>query len=385
MKNNYPFIFVHGTLGYGDNDFVSKLANYWGLSTGNLIKNLNQKGLESYAPSLGGLTGLWDRCCDLYARLVGGTVDYGKAHSEKYGHPRFGKTYKEPLIKNFDEKHKINLIGSSFGGPNVILFSSLMAYGSKEEREVTDENDLSPLFKGGHGKYINSVITLAGVNNGTTLFEIGRPALKPLNFLMCSVSNLFGKFPFLSEFHDLGMEQFGLQKRDENGKFVSTPFDFGKIKNACNSKEGTFYEMGLTELQELNEKFKTNNDAYYFAFPYRTTKTNKNQKENPLLSTLFIHIPFAFLMGRYENSSLGVDEKWFQNDCLVNTISEKAPFNSKSEEFVKQRGNFERGTWYNMPVQIGDHFAHVGGMYPKLKNDYQTRALNFLTFVNNLH
>ena len=49
-------------------------------------------GIHTVAPSMGPFTSAWDRACEVYAQLVGGTVDYGKAHSEKYGHERYGRT-----------------------------------------------------------------------------------------------------------------------------------------------------------------------------------------------------------------------------------------------------------------------------------------------------
>lgn len=54
--------------------------------------------------------------------IKGGTVDYGKAHAEKYGMKRYGKTYPKPMLPQWgtlDENGdlvKVNLIGHSFGG-----------------------------------------------------------------------------------------------------------------------------------------------------------------------------------------------------------------------------------------------------------------------------
>ena len=45
----------------------------------------------------------WDRTCELYAQLTGTRVDYGKAHAEKYGHARYGRTYEKPLFPGWGE------------------------------------------------------------------------------------------------------------------------------------------------------------------------------------------------------------------------------------------------------------------------------------------
>ena len=97
-KNKYPFIFIHGMMGWGEDLKVYKLLPYWGVMCGNYTKMLRESGTEAYAPSVGPLSSAWDRACELYAQLVGGTVDYGAAHAPKYHHERFGRTYDQPLF-----------------------------------------------------------------------------------------------------------------------------------------------------------------------------------------------------------------------------------------------------------------------------------------------
>ena len=95
--NNYPFILVHGFLGYGEGSALNSLLPYFGFRPDrNVVKQARSLGYEVYAPSLGGFNSMWDRACDLYAQIVGGTTDYGKVHSEKFGHLRYGHTYDKP-------------------------------------------------------------------------------------------------------------------------------------------------------------------------------------------------------------------------------------------------------------------------------------------------
>lgn len=54
---------------------------------------LNDAGYEVYTPSIGPVASNWDRACELYAYLVGGTVDYGAYHSATNGHARYGRTF----------------------------------------------------------------------------------------------------------------------------------------------------------------------------------------------------------------------------------------------------------------------------------------------------
>ena len=36
---------------------------------------------------------MWDRAVELFYQIKGGTVDYGKQHSARHGHSRFGRTF----------------------------------------------------------------------------------------------------------------------------------------------------------------------------------------------------------------------------------------------------------------------------------------------------
>ena len=177
--NKYPTVFVHGYIGWGEGDPIADHLGYWGQGKKNILAHLSSEGYEVHAPALGPYTSTWDRSCELYAYLFGGRVDFGKVHSEKYGHDRYGATY-EGVLKDLGktEAHKkINLIGHSFGGPTVKVFTELMCRGFQEEIDGTDPEDLSPLFAGGHGDLIHSCTTLSGVNNGTTFDMLSRPVL----------------------------------------------------------------------------------------------------------------------------------------------------------------------------------------------------------------
>ncbi|MBQ4603146.1 MAG: hypothetical protein IJB16_00950, partial [Clostridia bacterium] len=67
-KTNYPYIFVHGMGGWGSDTPYYSLSPYWGggLMPGSetdIVKILNENGIEAYAPSIGPLSSAWDRAC----------------------------------------------------------------------------------------------------------------------------------------------------------------------------------------------------------------------------------------------------------------------------------------------------------------------------------
>ena len=91
-NNRYPIILVHGFMGFGremSDDFF-----YWGGTT-DLQKELIQAGFDVRTASIGPVSSNWDRACELYAVIKGGQVDYGKAHSENFGHAQYGRTFEE--------------------------------------------------------------------------------------------------------------------------------------------------------------------------------------------------------------------------------------------------------------------------------------------------
>ncbi len=219
--NNYPFVLVHGYLCWGNDDRINDICPTFGMWNGSAKTALLDAGYIVDTPSVGMFSGMWDRACELYAFIKGGRVDYGKVHSERNGHARFGKTYPGyvPNWGELDENgkiQKINLIGHSFGGPTVRTLIHLLAEGSEIERQGTDPDDLSDLFKGGKVKWVHSCTTLAGTHNGVTLPEQIQPAIKPLAFTIFSLAPLTSGTWF-SKVYGFHLDRFGLSSQTSAG------------------------------------------------------------------------------------------------------------------------------------------------------------------------
>ena len=269
MKNRYPFIFVHGMLGWGERELFYKPAPYWGMVCGNLMKQLRSAGYEAYAPKVGPMNSAWDRACELYALLTGTRVDYGKAHSEQKHHERFGRTYEQPLFPGWGSEKKVHLLGHSFGGATIRLLTELLTNGDPEERDSTSASELSPLFAGGHGNLLHVVSTHTGVLNGTTMASFGKPFLPLLSSVMLGAMELLENTPFMKVL-DMGQQQFGLGAYPEE-----TPYGIGVnppkqtlegIK--AYSKDGLdniYQEMSIDFRQENNQNIGVNPHVYYFA------------------------------------------------------------------------------------------------------------------------
>ena len=352
-KTNYTYVFCHGLSGWGSYDRQNKFLKYWGMQTGDLLKYLNKQGFNCVSASVAPHGSAWDRACELYAQLTGSVVDYGKEHSERCNHERFGADFsKKPLIEKWDNENKINLIGHSFGGATVRLMCELMANGSEAEKEVTDESELSPLFAGGKADYINSITALASPHNGTTAYDIdkneeaGSAYQEWLSGIMAKANNT-----------------------EEDGRA-----DFDNAN----------YDMLIDNALALNSSIETLKNVYYFSYPCNSSVKQENGTYIPDESkTEKMFVKTAILMGRFTEKTPGgfvVDESWQMNDGLVNTVSAYAPMGAPQKQY--EQGKVQRGEWNIMPVYDGDHMSLQGGF--TVKNDVRDFYVEHLNIINSL-
>ena len=171
-KTDIKYVFVHGLSGWVSYDIQNDFIPYWGLTGGDITRYLTNRGYDSYAASIDPTGSAWDRACELYAQLYGTRVDYGAEHSARCGHERFGEDFTgRALVKDF-EGSRFVLIGHSFGGATIRLFSQILKEGSPEEISYNDANEISDFFKGGNGDNLLSLVTLAAPTNGTTAYDL---------------------------------------------------------------------------------------------------------------------------------------------------------------------------------------------------------------------
>lgn len=329
-ETDYDYVFCHGLNGWGSYDFQNNFLPYWGMFGGDMTKNLNKLGFSCYSASVDPEGSAWDRACELYAQLMGTRVDYGKAHSEKFGHERFGKDFSDRrLIESWSATDKINLLGHSFGGVTVRLLAELMANGSEQERLATDSNDISELFTGGKADWIYSITTLAAPTNGTTAYGFGDP------------------------------------ERMENHDCAA-------------------YDMYIDNALAINENISTQSCTYYFAIPCSSTnKTDEGYYVPDEELNEFIMTSSAAEMGKLTGvtpKGFVCDESWLENDGLVNTISAGAPFNAPSKSLDKN--DIQPGIWNVAETYRGDHMALNGDLFKP--NNIRTLYSDWMDMINSI-
>ena len=341
LSKDLEYIFVHGLSGWGSYDEQYIKMPYWGMRGGDLIPYLRNRGYRSYAASVAPAGSAWDRACELYAQLAGKRVDYGKAHSEKYGHARFGRDFSGcPLIPAWSEKTELVLLGHSFGGATVRLFSELMANGDEEERTASSGEDISPLFQGGMEKMIHSIVTLASPMNGTTAYDM----FEDPDFDPGSV-----KVPWWSR------KAADLMSRGTR-----------RGADARDPKDSAAFDMHIDNAYAMNGRITTLPGTYYFFSPCAYSVKRKDGTHVPKGDMEPLFAMRSYQIGAYKGKTAGgivLDEEWRENDGLVNTISAMVPSGAPSKKL--DRNNIEKGKWNVFPTVDGDHMFLQGGLIHK--------------------
>ncbi|KAG8969531.1 hypothetical protein FRC03_001970, partial [Tulasnella sp. 419] len=96
--------------------------------TSNVEQGSHKKRRFIFA-SVGPVSSLHDRACELYYALKGGRVDYGEAHSSEAGHSRYGRLHEEGLYPEWSANNPIHFLGHSMGGPTILYLAWLIQQG----------------------------------------------------------------------------------------------------------------------------------------------------------------------------------------------------------------------------------------------------------------
>ncbi|MCL2106085.1 MAG: hypothetical protein FWH26_03355 [Oscillospiraceae bacterium] len=367
-------VFVAGLTCYGELNAVHNIFPLWGMSKGDVGKALEELGYESYTASTGPFSSVWDRSCELYAQLTGGTVDYGAAHAKEHGHHRYGRSYEKPLFTGWSEQRPINLLGHSFGGPTVRLFAELCVNGDAAERAATPAEELSPLFRGGMHRRIKSVTVLASTNNGSTVDVAMQEGQDLKNYLpVIGLLSRVGTTPYLNGFYDLQLEQWELS--NPTGQFRGYEFDAEKVASFLRSRDNALIDLSIEGAERVNERTKNlHPDIYYFSYANSLSKPiSFSQTGRQFIPIENIGNPIYYYFGMQIGLGLGkvqvyttledgrqaLDPAWLQNDGNVNLASALYPFGQPYKIF--DESSVPSGTWNVMPVLYNTgHGYYVG-------------------------
>ncbi|HBJ2608892.1 lipase [Clostridium botulinum] len=369
VGNNYPIVMVHGCFGWGSNEGAG--LYYWG-GKESLTQKLTEKGYTVYSPSIGPVSSNWDRACELYTYIVGGTVDYGESHSKKYGHERYGRSY-PGVYKQIGTKdssgnvQKIHLIGHSMGGQTIRLLAQLLENGDPNELSFTTDGSINSLFTGGKS-WVSSITSIATPHDGSQEAHI-KYGIEPLTHqFVAAIAAIKGKKVDLDDLnYDFQLDQWGLKRKPGESRLA---YNNRVIKSAIwkKTKDLSVWDLSPEGAQEFNSYVKAQSDINYFSIACVNTHEDKfthfqvpNKNMNPIL------VKSSIFMGRYTNNKSGevpIDKSWWRNDGVVSVISATNPKVGSSDQIVDYSGTAVKSTWnYLGEFDNTDHIEVCGMKY----------------------
>ena len=361
----YPLILVHGMFGWGDDEGLNDRVPYWGANTCNIKEHYTELGYKVHAASVGPASSAWDRACELYARLMGGPVDYGEAHSQRYNHKRFGRYYPDPLVEKWDGEHKIHLIGHSFGGNTIRLLCHLLTYGDDREKDMTPPGEMSELFEGGHEDMIASIVCICAPHNGSTAFLAAEKfkILPMMKFVIYNYMGIMGRSPAEGTIFDFHLEQYGLS--DTPGEKDAYPMRRAK-KRFKENRDNVEYDLTPEGARALNDFIEISPNIYFLSYSYNSVSCNFN---GTVHLPWYIDFPFLgftsellLLYNRFFRPGKNYPFEDYCNDGLVDLTSAMNP-KDEPHEFYKS-GELVKGKWNVMKPRHGDHGTPIGLLSP---------------------
>lgn len=361
--NSYPIVLVHGFMGWGRNEVLG--LKYWGGLT-DYEQKLTSSGYTTYTATVGPVSSNWDRACELYAYIKGGTVDYGQAHSRQEGHSRYGRTYpglypEWGKLTTEGKVNKIHLVAHSMGGQTVRTLVQLLKEGSEEEQHATP-SQLSPLFAGGKS-WVHSITTIASTHDGTTLADESNTFDDFAKNFIASLAAFTGAGETL--IYDFKLDQWGLNRMPKESLTAYTNRVLeSNIWNDTNDLAN--WDLSTDGARVLNSWVKAQPDVYYFSYSACATVPGiltSNELPHVIYMTPLLY-PFGTFIGSYTRNEQGrviIDDSWKSNDGMVNTISQSGPKIWSSDKIVTYSGIPGIGKWNSMPLLDSiDHMDACG-------------------------
>ena len=344
-------------MGWGSNEMSG--YKYWG-GKNDYEAYLRQEGFEVFTTSVGPVSSNWDRAVELFYQIKGGQVDYGQNHSEKYG-----LIQKPPekifagLYPQWDKEHPIHIIGHSMGGQTARMLQYLL-----ENVIYQDEEELIPetsfLMSKIHEGWIRSITSISTPHDGTTLSNIitkGIPFLQDIIGIAAVVGN---------NFYDFDLQQWGFDKQEE--ETWAAYYRRMREHKAWGTKNMCAWDISIEGARELNTIAPANSNIYYFSFSTANTRLDSSSGFHVPNKTMSLILRAnARAMGRnkaYWADGSATDSTWFQNDGIVNTVSQYGPTSglNGADPIAEYRLDelLIPGQWYHIKTINLDHKSPLG-------------------------
>ncbi|PRP81570.1 lipase [Planoprotostelium fungivorum] len=363
-----PILLIEGLFGFGH-------ESYWrGLPQA--IETSGRRRKLIFAKP-GAVSSVHDRACEIFYQIKGGRTDYGKEHSDEFGHQRYGKTH-PGLYPEWDKDHPIHVLGHSLGGCTGAMLQHMLAT-NQFEGHVT------------HADMIRSFSPICSPMRGTTIIHLlGLRSGGQAGFALLSLSGIisrvlhFYQFIGLNFIWDFQMDHwplFSLKRLVREGAegirmavlwlitvMVRSPFAEGK--------DNAFYDLGLEGACQSASKIKMNPNTFYRS--YAASMTRPAPFFGYHIPSNILHWPALLLLSTYIGSrtrsslkkvkeSIGTTvEQWFESDGVANTVSQYHPHSCREDycqhvrgfpSRMEKRPALERGKWQVVELRGVTHFC----------------------------
>ena len=366
-------------MGWGSEEAgLGELLNYWGASVSYIVK-LRQEGFNVYEGVVGPVSSVWDRAIELYYCIRGGTVDYGLAHSTKFSHARFGRTY-PGFGFEWSETKKINLFGHSFGGNTIHFLTTLLNQGSEKEREAySAANEEVPfIFRGGND-IVFSVTCLSTPHSGTQLANLGifTDIVKRILSLIISVVGLDTDGDTIFDFK---LDQFGLVRELGEGNAGYLERVVASHVWQAGYEDIAPYDLSSVGTEIHNRLYPAENHVYYFnlvsSCTYSVPFLGISFPGHTMWSFLW---PTATLLGSTPLPGCDPTDS-YENDGVVSLFSQRG----------SQFGSIVRLTAVSQPVPGAIYFTRIDNNLDHMQvlgfgaYDVYPGYLNYVKFIAEL-
>jgi len=357
MANGHPVVLVHGLFGWGPGECAD--FPYWG--TGRSVPC----PLPRHEASVGPISSVHDRACELAFQLRGGRVDYGRQHAAEAGHRRYGKTWprRQALHPGWSAERPVHLVGHSMGAPTILMLQQLLAedffgWGSTE-RWVCSISSISGVLNGSTATY------LLGCDEETGLLDAdsaGHFLARGIELILRATGSVFDRvYDFDLDHWDLGRDHDGDESlRGYLERVAASPM-FAGTDNAA-------YCITLQGMLEQNRRCRTYPDTYYFSYvTEQTIEGILSGHHYPQPDMNPLAIPFALYIGakRFARPFYPRfrSQDWWANDGLVSVYSQQYPRSAGKHPvggaITAGRRSFTPGRWYHQTVGDTDHIDIV--------------------------